>query len=119
MVLSGKVVLVTGASSGIGEAIAYKFASEGASVILCARREELLSKNVKRIRALGGEALFVKADLRIDADVEGLINFIKEKLGRIDILVNNAGVALGGFIDEFSMKSFDDVMNITFVLCTI
>jgi NADP-dependent 3-hydroxy acid dehydrogenase YdfG len=88
----GKVVVVTGASSGIGEAIARRLAAEGAKVVLGARRVDRLEKIVAEIQAAGGEALAHAFDVTKKAEVEGLVAAAVAKFGRIDVLVNNAGV---------------------------
>ena len=93
MEAKGKVVIVTGASSGIGEATAREFAKEGAKVVLAARRVDRLESLAKEIVAMGGgaEALVVQADLSKLEDIQALISKTLEKYGRIDVLVNNAG----------------------------
>lgn len=93
MEAKGKVVIVTGASSGIGEATAREFAKEGAKVVLAARRVDRLEALAKEIAAVGGgaEALVVQADLSKLEDIQSLITKTLEKFGRIDVLVNNAG----------------------------
>ena len=93
MEVKGKVVIVTGASSGIGEATAREFAKEGAKVILAARRVDRLESLAKEIVAMGGgaEALVVQADLSKLEDIQSLITKTLEEYGRIDVLVNNAG----------------------------
>jgi short-subunit dehydrogenase len=93
MEVKGKVVIVTGASSGIGEATAREFAKEGAKVILAARRVDRLEALAREIVAMGGgaEALVAQADLSKLEDIQALISKTLEKYGRIDVLVNNAG----------------------------
>ncbi len=90
---AGKVVLVTGATSGIGEATARAFAHEGAKVCFCGRREELGRKVEADIRAAGGEAAFVRADVRQDEEVRALVDAcLKAYGGRLDVAFNNAGI---------------------------
>lgn len=89
---AGKVALVTGASSGLGEATALKFAQEGARVIVAARRVEQSTAVVQRIIAMGGEAHFVPADVSRGADAEQMVKAAVEKFGRLDCAVNNAGI---------------------------
>ena len=93
MEAKGKVVIVTGASSGIGEATAKEFAKVGAKVVLAARRVDRLESLAKEITGIGGgaEALVVQADLSRLEDIQSLITKTLEKFGRIDVLVNNAG----------------------------
>jgi NADP-dependent 3-hydroxy acid dehydrogenase YdfG len=90
--LEGRVALVTGASSGIGVAVAEALAGAGASVLMAARREERLREIVARIEASGGVARFRPTDVSRREDVESLAREARERWGRIDVLVNNAGV---------------------------
>ena len=90
--LDGKVAVITGASSGIGEATAEALAAEGASVVVAARREERLTELVGRINTNGGKALAVSADVTDEGQAHELIRKAKDEFGRVDILVNNAGV---------------------------
>ena len=94
--LDGRVALVTGASSGIGEATAVALAAEGAKVAVAARRVDRLEALAKRIEADGGEALVVEADVADEAQARAMVAATKERFGRLDILVNNAGVMLLG-----------------------
>src|SRR5215510_8713083 len=93
MEAKGKIVIVTGASSGIGEATAREFAKEGAKVVLAARRVDRLEALAKEIATMGAgaESLVVQADLSKLEDIQSLITKTLEKYGRIDVLVNNAG----------------------------
>ena len=90
--LDGKVAIVTGASKGIGAAIAEKLAEEGAAVIVnYARSETEAQAVVSRIRTRGGRAVAVKADVSKLRDIHGLFDSTVRKFGKIDVLVNNAG----------------------------
>lgn len=89
---AGIVVLITGATSGIGEGTAYAFALEGAKVFFCGRRENLGNQVEQKIKGNGGEATYMRADVRNEADVKAFINGCVQKYGRIDIAFNNAGV---------------------------
>jgi short-subunit dehydrogenase len=93
MDIKGKVIIVTGASSGIGEATARQFAREGAKVVLAARRVDRLQALAQEIAAMGtgAEAFVVQADLSKLEDIQSLIKQTLDKYGRIDVLVNNAG----------------------------
>src|SRR6185503_4596793 len=93
MDIKDKVVIVTGASSGIGEATARQFAREGAKVVLAARRVDRLQALAQEIAAMGtgAEAFVVQADLSKLEDIQSLIKQTLDKYGRIDVLVNNAG----------------------------
>ena len=90
--LDGKVAVITGASSGIGEATAEALSAEGASVVVAARREDRLSDLVERISGNGGKALPVECDVTDEEQAHGLIQKARDEYGRVDILVNNAGV---------------------------
>ena len=109
--LAGKIAIVTGSSSGIGKAIALKFAEEGARVVVAARRQHLCEQTVKQIRQKGGEAMAIPTDVTDESQVERLITETVKRYGRLDILVNNAGIGGGGRIAETSTKTFDEVMN--------
>lgn len=89
---SGKVVLVTGGTSGIGRVTAVEFAKAGANVVVSGRRAEQGDETVRQIRAAGAEALFVKTDVTREADVQALVDAAAARFGRIDVAFNNAGV---------------------------
>ena len=89
--LKGKVVLITGASSGFGEDAAQLFAAEGASVVLAARRIDRMQAQVERIHRAGGEAMATPVDVTNHADVQNMVKGVLENYGQIDILFNNAG----------------------------
>jgi NAD(P)-dependent dehydrogenase (short-subunit alcohol dehydrogenase family) len=109
---AGKVVLVTGATSGIGETTAKAFASEGAKVFFCGRRENLGKQVEQAIRASGGEATYMRADVRNDRDVKAFVDACVAKYGRLDIAFNNAGNDYPPKpIVETSIESFDDLIN--------
>ncbi|NMG09848.1 SDR family oxidoreductase [Brasilonema sp. UFV-L1] len=97
--LDRKVAIITGSSSGIGEATAIALAAEGAQVVIAARRAERLEALAKRIEASGGKALPIVTDITDETQANNLVQKTNEELGRVDILVNNAGVALTGNID--------------------
>jgi len=112
---AGKVVLVTGGSSGIGRATAIKFGERGARVVVAARREKEGNETVDMIRKAGGEATFVRTDVRIAAQVENMVQQTVEKYGRLDIAFNNAGV--GGIMARLvrtSEELFDEVVDTNF-----
>lgn len=88
----GRVVLITGATSGIGEATARAFAAEGARVVFCGRRTDRGRAIESALREAGGEALYVRADVREEAEVAALVATCLERYGRIDVAFNNAGI---------------------------
>ncbi|WP_242043524.1 glucose 1-dehydrogenase [Leptolyngbya sp. FACHB-671] len=89
---AGKVVLITGATSGIGEATARAFAAEGATVHFCGRRETLGEQVAQSIRDGGGNATYQRADVRVEEDVKSFVDTCVEQYGKIDIAFNNAGI---------------------------
>ena len=105
--LKDKVTVVTGASSGIGSAIALRFAAAGSRVVLSARREDKLQQVAKQLLDGGGEALIVPADVTRYAQVEALVAATLERFGSIDILVNNAGHAVAKPLAESSVEEID------------
>lgn len=96
MRLANKVALITGATSGIGRAIALLFAREGARLIVVARHEDAGARVVAEAAQAGGQAIFIKADVTQSAEVQAMARGAVEKWGRVDILVNNAGGSRGG-----------------------
>jgi NAD(P)-dependent dehydrogenase (short-subunit alcohol dehydrogenase family) len=92
---SGKVVLVTGGTSGIGKTTAIEFARAGAKVVVTGRREKEGAQVVDEIKKLGGDAVFVRTDVAKDADVKAMVDFTLDKFGRLDVAFNNAGVEYG------------------------
>ena len=109
--LDGKVAVVTGASSGIGEATAEALAAEGATVVVAARREERLTDLAKRIEENGGRVLAAACDVADEGQAHGLIRKAEEEFGSVDILINNAGVMLlstvGKGLSEEWRRMFD------------
>lgn len=110
--LTGKVALVTGASSGIGEATAFALASAGAGVAIAARRADRLETLAKNIKENGGQALPIVADVSDEAQTRSMVDKVKSELGRVDILVNNAGVMLLGPIDGADTEDWRRMVNI-------
>jgi short-subunit dehydrogenase len=106
MDIKGKVVIVTGASSGIGEATARQFGREGAKVVLAARRVDRLESLAKEINSMGNgaETLVVQADLSRLEDIQSLISQSLSKFGRIDVLVNNAGFGRLDWLENLDPK---------------
>jgi short-subunit dehydrogenase len=89
--LKGKVILITGASSGFGEDAARLFAKEGCRVVLAARREEKLQSIATEIRGAGGEAFAIPVDVNQRAEIDRMVQIVLDRYGRVDILFNNAG----------------------------
>ncbi|HIH03882.1 MAG TPA: SDR family oxidoreductase [Methanoregulaceae archaeon] len=106
--LKGKVAIIVGATSGIGEAMTNLFAQEGAKVVFTGRREELGKKIEADVRARGGEATFRRVDANSEAELEALADFTAEKYGKIDILCNNAGILISNEFTQIDLeKDFD------------
>jgi NAD(P)-dependent dehydrogenase (short-subunit alcohol dehydrogenase family) len=108
--LSGKVVLVTGASGGIGAHLAQSLAAAGAAVAASARREAPLSEVVSRINAAGGRAVAIKLDVTDAADIEAAFERADAAFGTVDVLINNAGIAIGKTALETSVSEWDAVI---------
>ncbi len=109
MTVENKVVVITGASSGIGEASAKLLASRGAKVVLGARRADRLTSLATTI---GENASYQVTDVSKYQDVEQLVTFAYEKYGRVDVLYNNAGVMPQGFLREGKLKSYQKMLDI-------
>jgi NAD(P)-dependent dehydrogenase (short-subunit alcohol dehydrogenase family) len=107
----GKVVLITGATSGIGRAAAFAFAQEGARVVFCGRREHLGAEVEQAIRRAGGEATYVRADVRVERDVAALLKATTDTYGRLDVAFNNAGITIEKPLHEYTLEEFDDVLH--------
>lgn len=116
-----KVVIVTGASSGIGEAIAWEFARNGCKVVLAARSEDKLKQITGEINDNGWEAVFFKTNVSNEMDCRNLIEKTVEKYGTIDILVNNAGLSMRASFLDAELKVLHRLMDVNFwgtVYCT-
>lgn len=111
-VLNGKVALVTGASSGIGEATALALAEAGAAVAVSGRRQDRLDSLVRRIEAAGGRGLAVPGDVSIEADAAAAIAETVATFSRLDILVNSAGVNEAGGIESLTSEQWKRVIDI-------
>lgn len=112
MRLAGKVAIVTGATSGIGQATAIMFAREGAKVVLVGRDESRGRAILESMRSDGGEAVFFKADISKSAEAKKMIEDALRIYGRVNILVNNAGVTWVGNILETPEETWDLVIDI-------
>lgn len=110
---AGKVLLITGATSGIGEGTAKAFAKEGAKVFFCGRRVALGKQVETQIRAFGGEATYRQADVRDAKQVQALVNACVERYGRLDIAFNNAGIVNPVLkrLHEQPLEDFSDVLQ--------
>lgn len=111
MTLKEKVAIVTGASRGIGEAIARKFCQEGASVMLCSRSAEGVAAIAESLSGEGGNAKSTQADISNKADVEALVDLTLQEFDRVDILVNNAGITRDTLFMRMKDEDWDAVIR--------
>lgn len=118
---TGKIVLVTGGTSGIGKATAIAFAEAGAKVVITGRREKEGQQVVAEIKRSGGAAAFFKADFSKEAEVKAAVDFVVATFGRLDIAFNNAGVESTGPLLEITEEKYRAVfdINVWGVLCAM
>jgi 3-oxoacyl-[acyl-carrier protein] reductase len=110
--LAGKVAIVTGASKGIGKVIAQVFAKEGARVVLVSRHEETGGKVCEEIRSQGGEAIFVRADVSKQADMENMIEKTKNAYSTVHVLSHNAGIYPLNLLKDMTEAQWDAVVDV-------
>ncbi|GAB3338326.1 SDR family oxidoreductase [Larkinella ripae] len=113
--MKDKVVVITGASSGIGKALAFAFGREQARIVICARRPESLETVSAELRQSGIENLCLQADVSVEADVEQLIEKTVQRYGRLDILINNAGITMRSMLLDLDPSVIRKVMDINFM----
>jgi NADP-dependent 3-hydroxy acid dehydrogenase YdfG len=110
--IEGKVVIITGASSGIGEAAALFLAERGAKVVLGARRADRLEALAGRIAAAGGEAVHACTDVKRRDDLSRLVKLACERYGKLDVLVNNAGVMPVSPLDDLRVEDWEEMIDV-------
>ncbi|MBL1114113.1 SDR family oxidoreductase [Streptomyces sp. 110] len=110
--IEGKVVAITGASSGIGEATALLLAERGAKVVLAARRSDRIEALAARIAGAGGEAVAVVTDVKRRADLSRLIATARERYGRLDVLVSNAGISPISALDDLRVEDWEAMVDV-------
>jgi NADP-dependent 3-hydroxy acid dehydrogenase YdfG len=110
--LKNKIVIITGASSGIGKAIALSLAKEGAKVVLGARRENLLEELAEQITALEGDVAYAVTDVKKRDDLNNLVELAKSKFLKVDVLINNAGISHISRIDELDVDGWEEMIDI-------
>ena len=110
--IEGKVVVITGASSGLGEATARMLSAQGAIVVLGARRVERIEALAKKLSAAGGQALALRTDVTRAADVQRLVDAAVEKFGRVDVLVNNAGLMPSSPLERLKIDDWDRMIDV-------
>jgi short-subunit dehydrogenase len=116
-----KVVIITGASSGIGNATAREFAKQGSIVVLAARSEEIIQSMEKEFKQAGCEAFAIKTDVTIEEECKNLINKTVEKYGKIDVLINNAGISMRALFQDVNISVLKRLFDVNFwgvVHCT-
>jgi NAD(P)-dependent dehydrogenase (short-subunit alcohol dehydrogenase family) len=114
MSLKDKVVIVTGATSGIGEACAFAFGREGAKVVITGRNEEKLSNSVKKLGKGGITVLGILADAASESDNKRMAEETIRHFGRIDVLINNAGISMRALFEDLDLEVFHKVMDTNF-----
>ncbi|WP_102958835.1 SDR family oxidoreductase [Mangrovicella endophytica] len=112
MGIADKVVVITGAGSGIGRATALHLAASGAKVVLGARREEQIAGVAAEIEAAGGQAAFRRTDVTRRDEVEALVQLACERFGRLDVLVNNAGIGPISRFDALKVEDWDAMIDV-------
>jgi len=110
--IKGKVVAITGASSGIGESTAVVLAEQGAKVVLGARRKDRLDSLVSRIKAAGGDAVCLATDIKKREDLVHLVELACETYGHLDVIVNNAGIARLSRMDEGIAADWEEMIDV-------
>lgn len=110
--IKGKVVAITGASSGIGEAIALMLAKQGAKVVLGARRSDRLEALVARIIENGGEAVYSVTEVKSRQDLVQLVKLACDHFGRLDVMINNAGMSQLSRIDELDVEGWEEMIDV-------
>ncbi len=121
MDFKNKVVIITGASSGIGEATAIKFAKKGANVVLVARRKEKLLEVKKKLSNFPGTSLICQCDVSDKEQVNQMSKKVLDEFGRVDVLVNNAGFVIYGKVNELSTEEIVAQMETNYfgmIYCT-
>jgi NADP-dependent 3-hydroxy acid dehydrogenase YdfG len=110
--INNKVIVITGASSGIGEATARLLAEKGAKVVLGARRTERLAQLCEDIRAAGGSAQYQAVDVTSRTDMQAFVDFALSQYGRVDVIVNNAGVMPLSRLDALKVSEWDQMIDV-------
>lgn len=110
--IKGKVVVITGASSGIGEATAIRLATLGAKIVLGARRQDRLEHITSRITAAGGKAVYLTTDIKQREDLVALVAFACQTYNRLDVMVNNAGISHLSRIDELEVEDWEEMIDV-------
>lgn len=110
--IKGKVVAITGASSGIGEATALLLAERGAKVVLGARRSDRLETLAARITYAGGEAAYTSTDVKRREDLSNLVGLACERYGKLDVLISNAGIGPISLLDDLRVEDWEEMIDV-------
>ncbi|SDG31065.1 NADP-dependent 3-hydroxy acid dehydrogenase YdfG [Dyadobacter soli] len=110
--IENKVVVITGASSGIGEATAELLAGQGAKVVLGARRADLLAGLTERIQKAGGQAVYLQMDVTKRTDVASLIQLALNEFGRLDVIINNAGISQLQLLEDVDVEGWEQMIDV-------
>jgi short-subunit dehydrogenase len=119
--MKDKVVIITGASSGIGKALAFEYAGHGAKVVIGARNHKKLTEIAEEIKLKGGDIAFAQTDVSKEADCKNLILTAVERFGKIDVLINNAGISMRALFEAVDLQVIKELMDVNFwgtVYCT-
>jgi len=119
--MQNKIVIITGASSGIGKALAFELAKRGCKIIIAARNQENLETVKNELSEISCEVLSVVADVSVENDCKTIINKTIEKYGKIDVLINNAGISMRAIFEELDLSVIKKLMDTNFwgtVYCT-
>lgn len=119
--MQDKVVVITGASSGIGKALAYEFSRQGSKIVIGARNYDRLSEIAEDIKQQGGEVVFAQTDVSKEVDCKNLILTAIDNYGKIDVLINNAGISMRAIFEKTDLEVIKKLMDVNFwgtVFCT-
>ncbi|MBE0650057.1 MAG: SDR family oxidoreductase [Bacteroidales bacterium] len=119
--MKGKTVVITGASSGIGKALAYEFAARGSKVVMGARNVDQLKEIAEDIRQQGGEVAFAQTNVTVEDECKNLIDLAVKNFGQVDVLINNAGISMRALFNDADVSVIKRLMDVNFwgtVYCT-
>lgn len=113
--MKDNVILITGASSGIGRALAFAFGREGAKIVICARKAEALEQTSQELKAANIQVLALTADVSVEADVKQLIEQTVAHFGKLNILINNAGISMRSMLIDTEPSVIQKLMDVNFM----
>ncbi len=119
--MKNKVIIITGATSGIGKALAYEFGKQGSMLVITGRREEELRSVAENLKKQGIEVLALPGDVSKEADAKNIAEAAIHRFGKIDVLINNAGISMRALFQDLQLEVFKKVMDVNFfgtVYCT-